>query len=142
MLKPENSNCSAIVVVTCDLLMSKIGDREARLRRTDVDAGHEPVARVELHRRRAAPAPRGAGPEIGDDAALDQMSAQRSDGGRRQARRRDDFGSREWAGAIDRTGEHAIEVERSKVSRVARVDVDVVTLRVAQLSSHACENSL
>ena len=127
-----------------DRLTSEVRNRQPRLGRTDIDAGHEPVTRVELHERGTAAAARRRSAEILDDAASDQIRAERSDGRRRQPGGGDDLGARERRGLRDREGEDPIEVERPKMSRVACADIHVdLTLRHAgRVACHTFENSL
>ena len=93
---------------------------------------------VELHARRPAAAARGAGAEIGDNAAADQMSAERADGGRRQAGGFDDCGPSERSRLLDRECEHAIEVQRAQMRRVAGpgIRVRLTLCRLVRPSCH------
>ena len=111
-----------------DRLTSEVRNRQPRLGRTDIDAGHEPVTRVELHERGTAAAARRRSAEIR----------------RGQASRLNHFAPRERPRLRDREREHAVQIERSKVRGMARVDVGVrLTLAdVARISCHAFENSL
>ena len=102
-----------------DHFPAQIGDREPRMRRPEIDAGDEPVARVELHEGRTASAAGGSGAEVGEHARLDQLGGEAADGGSGKAGGVADFRAREGVGPVDGDGKDAIEIQAPEVRGVA-----------------------
>ena len=100
-------------------LTSEIGDREARARRPEIDAGDVGVPGVELHQPRPAAAAGRRGAEIADHAGLNQMGGEAPDGRRRQAGRLDNLRSSERSRSFDRDVEHPLDVETPEMTGMA-----------------------
>ena len=103
----------------CEQLAAEIGETEPRACRTDVDAGDERVARVELHAAGpASPAGR-TGAEIVQDAETNQGRGKAAHGRRGKSRGLDELGAGELTLVRDGRRKHALQIETPDVCRVS-----------------------
>ena len=103
----------------CQQLAAEIGETEPRACRTDVDAGDEPVARVELHAAGpASPAGR-TGAEIVQDAETNQGRGKAAHGRRGKPRGLDELGAGELTLVRDGRRKHALQIETPDVCCVS-----------------------
>ena len=100
-------------------LAAQVGHGQARARGAEVDAGHEAVARVELHEGGTPAAARRPRPQLAHDAAADEMRDEAAHGGSGETGGLDQLGAREAVRAVHRHHQHAVEVEATQMPGVA-----------------------